>query len=490
MKKELLLIAAAATMLTACVNTEDFREISEAESAIDFSTFTTKQTKAENSNAEAVNNLEGYNTTFKVWGSKYVVRNSTSTEERVFGVDGTGDIVSWDNNNTTSTKWSYSPVRFWDKSATSYSFYAAAPSGKSWVWNNDTKKLSLADFIISGYNSVTGTPATEVDAAKVLTSALDTEDLMISTDLTGYNTYTSAAVNLHFNHILSRLNIGVRKAAILDEFDVKLNAIKVYNMVNKGSFNENTVLTPDDPNDNEAELLAAGTTKRWTLSAVATDKFTTPMSYVKDGGLEVSSTASDANTKYQYVYEGLVIPQGVAYNPTVEVNDYTANQDPEEFKLDGSNAGASSNPYIFIDYEIWTKAVAAVNYTKETAYDYNIDNNLYNDGFVEEGDDDGSGGTYTKETAYDYNTSLAKDGAAVEGAVKTPAKATAKMDGYQYYYNLADVFNDDAATAVDFCEGWQNTLKITLSPTAIIFDADVYRWAPDKEISVDITASE
>ena len=53
MKKELLLIAAAATMLTACVNTEDFREISEAESAIDFSTFTTKQTKAENSNAEA-----------------------------------------------------------------------------------------------------------------------------------------------------------------------------------------------------------------------------------------------------------------------------------------------------------------------------------------------------------------------------------------------------------------------------------------------------
>ncbi|MBR4593214.1 MAG: fimbrillin family protein [Bacteroidaceae bacterium] len=449
MKKDFLLIATAATMLTACVNLDTLNGVDdyEAPGAIGFSTLTNNQTKAENSSATEVDPLKNYNTTFKVWGSKFFPDDYKSPadadnlpdEERVFGIDNTGEIVSY-----VSSAWTYSPLRFWDKSATSYSFYAAAPSapsGTNWVWNNATKKLSIADFAITGYNSVTGDPATEVDVDKVLTENLDTEDLMISTDLTGYNTYTTAKVNLHFNHILSRLNIGVRKAAILDAFDVKLNSIKVFNMKSNGTFDESL---------ESGEDLANGTIARWATAPTTPSTFTEGVGYTPASALEITSTASDESSYYQYVYEGLVIPQAVAYNPTVEVASTVENG----FKLNGSTATTSSNPYIVIDYEIWTKAVAAVNFTQDE-----IEN-------AQEGD-----------PAYGKTTD----------DVKTPAVAAAKMDGYKYFYNLADAFNGAETTAVNFYEGWQNTLKITLSPVAIEFDADVYEWVPKTQTSVDIT---
>lgn len=438
MKKELFLIATAATMLTACVNLDTLNGVDdyEAPGAIDFSTLTSNLTKAENSNATEVDPLKDYNTTFKVWGSKFFPDNYKSPadednlpdEERVFGIDNAGEIVSY-----VSSAWTYSPLRFWDKSATNYSFYAAAPSGKNWIWNNTTKKLSLVDFAISGYNSVTGTPAIEVDADKVLTENLDTEDLMISTDLTGYNTYTNAKVHLHFNHILSRLNIGVRKATVLDAFDVKLNSIKVFNMKSNGTFDE--ALSSGDE-------LSGGTIKRWATAPTTPATFTSGVGYEPASPLLITSTVSEPTSYYQYVYEGLVIPQSVAYNPTVEVASTAENG----FKLNGSNATTTSNPYLVIDYEIWTKAIAATYY--------------------EAGDD-------------------IPDGKQV-GDEKTPEIAAAKMDGYKYFYNLADAFNNETTDPVYFYEGWQNTLKITLAPVAIEFDADVYEWVTKTEQAIDI----
>lgn len=446
MKKYLFILATVA-IVASCSDNGTFKEISTPDEAIGFTTYTGKLTRAdesaENSSATAKDALEAYNTTFKVWGSKFLPdgddEGTDLDEVRVFGINNTGEVVTHDGAN-----WTYSPARFWDKSATSYSFYAAAPSGKSWVWDNSTKKLSLVDFALSGYNSVTGNPATEVDVDKVLTENVDTEDLMISTDVTGYNTYTSAAVNLQFNHILSRLNIGVRKATTLDAFDVKLNSIKVFNMKSNGTFNENLASGTD---------LSGGTIARWATAPTTQAKFTTGVGYVPANALLITSTETAPST-YQYVYEGLVIPQAVAYNPTVEVNDYVANQTPAHFRMDGQDVSNDANPYIVIDYEIWTKAVAAVNFTQEE-----ID-------AAQEGD-----------PAYGKSTS----------DVKTPEVAAAKMDGYKYYYNLADVFNADATTAVNFCEGWQNTLKITLAPVAIEFDADVYEWATKVEQGVYVT---
>lgn len=419
--KKYLFIFATAAIAVSCSNSDSFKDIETSDTAIGFSTYAGILTRAENSSATSKNTLEAYNNTFKVWGYKYV----TGTETPVIGaVEGANSTYTYPGqlvehvaaSGTTAEHWEYTPVRFWDKSATSYSFYAASPNeptGANWVWDNTNKKVSIANFAITGYNSVTETPATSVDPAKVLTSALTTEDLMISTDVTNHKTYTNTPVTLDFNHILSRLNIGVRKATILDNYDVKLNSIKVYNMKSNGSFNENLA---------SGTTLSSGTIARWATAPTTPTTFTSGVGYTPATALLIESTETTASTNYQYVYEGLVIPQSVAYNQTVEVKDFVANSTPAHFRLDGQDKSATCAPYIEIDYEIWTKGNDA-----------------------------------------------------------------AKMDGYKYYYNLADVFNGTATTAVDFCEGWQNTLKITLAPAAINFDADVYQWATKQDVSVNIT---
>ena len=422
MKKYLFILATAAIAVS-CSKNDSFKEIDTQDTVIGFTTYAGKLTRAENSSATSKNNnLEKYNTTFKVWGYKYV----NGTESAVMGAveaNNTypGQLVEHreeDNsaNPAVAEGWYYTPIRFWDKSATSYSFYAVAPNeptGASWSWNSTDKKVSIANFTITGYNSVTSTPATSVDATKVLTQNLSTEDLMLATDVTDYKTYTNTAGTLDFNHILSRLNIGVRKATILEDYDVKLNSIMVFNMKSNGTFDESLA---------SGTTLSEGTIARWATAPSSQTKFTSGVGYNPAEALLITSSETTSSSYYQYVYEGLAIPQSVAYNQTVEVKDYVADSsNPTHFKLDGTNADESSDPYIVIDYEIWTK---------------------------------GTGAT--------------------------------KLDSYAYYYNLADVFNGNTGDAVNFYEGWQNTLKITLAPAAINFDADVYEWATKTESPVDI----
>lgn len=433
MRKNLFFIAATALIIAGCAENKMRTDIQDDQATIGFSTITNKLTRAENSSASINGNLETYNTTFKVWGYKEVTGVESAVLGAVTANNATtypGQLVEYTSNN----KWEYTPVRFWDKSATLYKFYAASPSRDDWDWDNTTKKVSIADFSITGYNSVTGAPATSVNAAKVLTSALTTEDLMISTDITDYKTYTSTPVNLSFNHILSRLNIGVRKADILNDFTVYLKSVKVFNMKSNGSFNEGTTLNNGGENgaaqdingdteinaEDEAYLLSQGTVRRWS-DATTPATFTGGVGYTPASDLEITSTETSNN--YQYVYEGLAIPQTVAYSKTVLVNEDVTGVS-SYIIINGSNATTSSAPYIVIEYEIGK-----------------TENNVYT-----------------------------------------------KHDDYKYYYNLADVFNGDAITAVDFCEGWQNTLKITLAPAAINFDADVYQWAekyPSQNIDVE-----
>ncbi len=372
MKKYYIAIAAATVLLSACGRSELNDVIEPQQEEIGFSTFTSRITKAENSSATATNALQAHHTTFKVWGSKYVA----GTETAVF----TAQEV-----NHNGTDWTYTPKRFWDKSATKYDFYAAAPASLSWSWDNTNKKLSLSNFAVDG---ATIAVSESVNANAVMPNS---KDIMISEDITNHTTYTSAKVNLHFIHLLSRLNIGVKKATpVLDDFIVKLKEIKVYNMTSNGSFNENTTLGDG--------VLAGGTTARWS-AATTPAKFTSGVGY---------TTETTVTTDYKYVYQSLVIPQVVEYVADV--------------KLNGTGLDENSKPYLNIKYEIWTNG--------------------------------------------------------------TPSE---KVDGYSYYYNLADIFNGNGSSEnIAFNEGWQNTLKININPTAIEFEADVYEWAADKNVEIDV----
>ena len=472
MKKELLFIAAAATMLTACVNTDNFKEISEVESPIDFSTFTTQQTKAENSTAIDKFALENYNTHFKVWGYKNAKNTAGEgyVDTYLFGKTNNtypGTVVQY-----ASSAWTYSPLRFWDKSAKYYRFFAASPANKNWVYTptETSAKLSLNDFPISGANRVLTGSGDGVDKAlgfdsqkdydvidsKATLSNLNGEDLMISTDITNWTTYDGTAVTLEFNHILSRLNIGVRKSYDLANYVVKLKTLEIHNLVKKASFDEDiTVLTntnaglyDDNTTDETAKsvLLQKGTYARWTPAASDTRFSDNTMKYYEASPLEIKAIeAAPLETpldQYRYVFQGLVIPQVVNYTATV------ASSAASGFKMDGSNAAEySTYPYLVIDYEIWTATEVARKYVA------------------------------TDPEAILDPTLVGTDRAEIPSY---------KIDGYKYFYNLSEAFGGTASANTYFCEGYQNNLKITLKPTAIAFDAEVFYWADGTVHEIEI----
>lgn len=491
MKKQFL-FAVAVTMLTACVNTDTLNEIQSADPGIEFNTFVSKQTKAENSSATVATDLKSFNHTFSVWGNKYV----KTTWTPVFGVtrDGSGNVTGYPGEkveySTTSNSlignWIYNPIRFWDKSATKYDFHAASPfnpistnpvgdvtcNGWTLVNSDDptkTMSFTINNFRVSGTNMATDPTNTTIDAAKVMAS-LDTEDLMIAEDILEHKDYSSTAqVQLHFIHLLSRLNIGIRKDAKLNDFVVKLNSLKIYNMKSQGSFNEAQELII------AGTTLATGTQERWTKVTGNTDKFAPGnMKFEPNEPQEITET-----TNYQYVYEGLVMPQTIGYSKTVLVNETPL---PASYLyIDGSNALSTgetwSNPYIVIDYEIWTKNI---NYTEESAYAYNqtlVTGSVPTGWVTTEVINPTTTNYYTAAEANAHNGALEgkPSGFKTTADIETSSQ---KVDGYKYYFNLADVFGGDGTDAnrIDFCEGWQNTLNITLSPVAIKFVPDVYKW--------------
>lgn len=440
MRKNLLFIAATALIVVGCANEELRKDINEskAENAIGFASYTSKQTRAENSSATSTAALNNYQTSFEVWGYKNVKNASNQdVKERVFNqVD-----VLW-NTPTANSTWQYSPIRFWDKQASSYEFYAASPKDLGWIMNdggaefnatNATYKISLPSFELDGKGVAIDNEAslpTSVSATQIMP---DNKDIMISEDVTGYKAYSSNPVNLHFIHILSRLNIGVMKdASVLPDADytVRLKSLAVKQLKGNGKFNESKVTTPYD-----ATSLPKGTNGRWEDLQTVTKIDNGFTSITKDGNNNVIG-AVIGGTNFSYVYQALVIPQniafqrialdGVAHNPRVcdDVNEYNyyfgENKTKAEFDALDNDAKtipayvAPTDPYLVINYTI------------------------------------------------------------------TPTATDATTEEYVAYYNLAAVFgatNDNTNNIIAFNEGWMNTLKITIRPAAINFAADVYEWA-------------
>lgn len=304
MKKNLLFIATAALVFVACSGNDLRNEIQDEQVGIGFSTFTGKLTRAENSTASDKHALNTHHTGFKVWGYKTV----SGTQSSVFGESGnTGTTVSW---NSTSSLWEYSPLRFWDKSATNYKFYAAAPATESWTYAND--KISLADFSVNG-TSIAASASIDADAI------FGAQDIMISEDVTVLpSNYTTTRVQLNFIHLLTRLNIGVKKAATLNDYTVKLKSLKVFNLVDGGDFSEATAANP------------AGSIARWSANNVTSDNSKAGYGY---------TTETAVTDSYNYVYQALFIPQQI---------DYVA-----DTPLDGNGLSGSSKPYLNIQYELW-----------------------------------------------------------------------------------------------------------------------------------------
>ena len=341
MKKSYLMIAAVA-LFAACANNEIKNEVQDfSESAIGFTSYAGIQTRGADNNKDAVNkwNLEDHNTTFNVWAWKYY--SGAWVSPAVY----TQGTVTFEND-----KWVANPIKFWDKSAEKYYFYAAAPADEKWTLTGtgDAGKLSYANFTLAGglnNNLSKGTDAAETTLQNSFKNVADV-DLMIAEDnvvlRAKYNKPVPDDVNELFDHILSRLNVTVALKADgtiagLNSDQVNTNDVTVkitsfgitgVNLKNKGTFNEAADLGTD--------VLNEGTIKRWSSLAV-NGTYDLP-------GANISTTA--LTTDPLYIAQYLIIPQAI----TSEVLDKAnGKKDTDNDNVGDQNA---AHPYFQINYTI------------------------------------------------------------------------------------------------------------------------------------------
>lgn len=291
---------AAMALLAACSTNDEIQTPQQEVSSIDFATYAPTMTReADNSSSDTKNDLSTHHNTFKVWGNKKV---GTATPETVFN----GQEVNYNDS-----KWTYTPVRYWDKTAR-YNFYAVAPakngtSDIAWQFSSDGN-FSLSDFTLQG----TSLPVSSAIEPGASFQNVADVDLMLAHDVTSYEQY-GTPVALEFDHILSRFNIGV--TANTTGHTITVNEVKVYNLKMKGTFNEATEVTN----------LKDGSTARWIPSG---DANTTGMGYSYENGNQDFTTE-------KYVYRALVIPQKVAY---------------ENISLSGPTNQSTAAPYLKVKY--------------------------------------------------------------------------------------------------------------------------------------------
>ena len=121
MKKNYFMLAAAAAMFAACAETDLVNEAIVAESnasqTIGFETFSNKATRH-----STATTLETYHADFGVWAYKTVASNPISVMSN-YQVVAEGTPTKWvyDEKGTNQT------LKYWDKTASKYGFYAYAP---------------------------------------------------------------------------------------------------------------------------------------------------------------------------------------------------------------------------------------------------------------------------------------------------------------------------------------------------------------------------
>lgn len=305
------MLAAAALMFAACAQFDTVNEVPESEpQAIGFDTYAQMTTRAtENNDGTYSDALKLHHANFAVWAFK-----NTSTVP-VFGADPTTDPTT--GTTVNANDYSYGDLKYWDKTADNYYFYAAAPVttvAPQWKLNGVTNIATQADgyFTIDDVLLAATNFRTTPDGTATTTfKGLGDIDYMIAAPCTDKLT----TVSLHFIHILSRLNIIVKKATgLTPDPTITLNSVKVYGINLKGSFDES-----------DAVATTAGSIARWTPAS--TPVTTNQYAYASD--LELS-------TSDKYVIEGLVIPQEVAYTSAL--------------KSDGT--GDKTKPYVEVIYTI------------------------------------------------------------------------------------------------------------------------------------------
>jgi hypothetical protein len=226
MKKSFLLLIAAA-LLAACSSNEMLVETEDV--PIGFSrVYIDKSTKAITPGPYTTANFETVGNTFGVIGYK---TTATQTNAKVFN-DVKVEYQTGLSAPFAATDWAYSPLVYWDKTATQYSFFAYAPHSGDFTGTVALGGNDATTFSITGFKQAT-TVANQID---------------LMTDLTNQNNVTANIgtndVKFTFGHILSNINVTMAVSAALkaDETDnpVSVETVTLGTITMDGSYAWNT----------------------------------------------------------------------------------------------------------------------------------------------------------------------------------------------------------------------------------------------------------
>lgn len=319
MKKNYFMLALASMMMAACANNDLVDDLvkEEVPQAIGFETFAQKATRATENSKDEYSlyslDLKDHHTSFKVWGYKNVQ---------------TGYVFDGKDVSYAEDKWGYTGLVYWDKAATSYEFYAAAPATASlWTLNKNVEATQSDDyFTISSNYTVNAHSIDDLAFQNSFSGTSNAVDLMIADKKNVPTTDFGDAVQLNFTHILSRLNITVSKDATMDDQTVTLKSLTLYNVNNQGTFDESRA---------SGTTLSNGTNVRWETNNDVTTYNGSTEKVLKFVSSE-NPLPPGAVTTPEYMLQSLIMPQTAAV---------------ETVNLDGTSTSLQE-PYFTIVYTI------------------------------------------------------------------------------------------------------------------------------------------
>ena len=318
MKKSYLMLAATATILASCAETDkintDLKDTTEPK-VIGFSSYSENATKGD---ASVASNLEFYHNTFAVYGTKQS-KNDATDIQYLFGgaatAAGVQDGVTCSYLDPAKPSvlgdWRYDDPRFWDKQA-DFDFIAYAPAASLiryyYSAANALPGATGNEFKTTGTYTLEGTniQSTPTTAEKVKGFTVEANgdlDLMVAGHVGQLNgaSYRDF-VNLQFRHILSKFNVKVLKGEGLNGVIVTVKEV--------------TITGLDDSGDYESSGYNPGIATGWTSSV---DDANYALSYVDATGKRLNSGSYSATTPKvftpgapYYFIESLIIPQGIA----------------------------------------------------------------------------------------------------------------------------------------------------------------------------------
>ena len=223
--KKIMIFAVTVLTLAACSKTFDHSKAATEGNAIGFGTWAETLTKARATGKTTTSFTSGE--IFKVYGTKLV----GSTKYPVFNgteikATADGTTVNWDYNNAGD-------IRYWDRAATSYTFYAALPGSMVTAYSSltDDQKtaISSTEYHSNGlfYGSFTFEDPTSMSNDVLVAD----ENTVVVND-----TNVKNDVELEFNHIASCVDLKAKKDVTLKDATVKVTGVKFVNICKTGNF--------------------------------------------------------------------------------------------------------------------------------------------------------------------------------------------------------------------------------------------------------------